>query len=90
MSSAPQTFPTIAGRWKQHVEASGIDKALPRREQSLAMLMFYAGFSAALDATMEVADFPELDAMQLLSAMHTEVKQVEAMATRVLGGVQPS
>lgn len=48
------------------------------------MLMFYAGFSAALDAGLEVAEFPEDEAMQLLSAMHTEVKQVEAMATRVL------
>lgn len=79
-----QQFLTIAGRWKQHVEASGIDKALPRREQGLAMLMFYAGFSAALDAGLEAAEFPEDEAMQLLSAMHTEVKQVEAMATRVL------
>jgi hypothetical protein len=79
-----QQFLTIAGRWRQHVEASGIDKALPRREQGLAMLMFYAGFSAALDAGLEVAEFPEDEAMQLLSAMHTEVKQVEAMATRVL------
>ena len=79
-----QHFLTIAGRWRQHVEASGIDKALPRREQGLAMLMFYAGFSAALDAGLEVAEFPEDEAMQLLSAMHTEVKQVEAMATRVL------
>ena len=48
------------------------------------MLMFYAGFSAALDAGLEAAEFPEDEAMQLLSAMHTEVKQVEAMATRVL------
>lgn len=85
-----QQFLTIAGRWKQHVEASGIDKALPRREQGLAMLMFYAGFSAALDAGLEVAEFPEDEAMQLLTAMHTEVKQIEAMATRILGGVQAS
>ena len=83
---ASDTFLTIAGRWQQHVKASGIDKALPTREQGLAMLMFYAGFSASLDATMEVADFPEDQAMELLSALHAEVKQVEAMAARLLGG----
>lgn len=75
-------FQTIAGRWKQHVAASGIDKALTKHELGLAMLMFYAGFSAALDATWEVSDFQEDDAMRLLSAMHTEVEQLEAMATR--------
>lgn len=79
-------FCTIAGRWRQHVAASGIDKALSKREQGLAMLMFYAGFSAALDAGLEVAEFSEDEAMQLLTAMHTEVQQVEAMAARVLAG----
>lgn len=79
-------FLTIAGRWKQHLTASGMDKALPTREQGLAMLMFYAGFSAALDASMEAAGFPEAEAMHLLNAMHTEVKQVEALAARILGG----
>lgn len=77
-------FLSIAGRWKQHVAASGIDKALPTREQGLSMLMFYAGFSAALDAALEAAEFPEEEAMFLLSELQTEVKQVEAMATRVL------
>ena len=74
-----QKFLTIAGRWREHVKASGIDKALPKREQGLAMMMFYAGFSAALDAGLEVAELPEDEAMQLLSAMHTEVQQVEAL-----------
>lgn len=81
-----QQFLTIAGRWRQHVASSGIDKALPKREQGLAMMMFYAGFSAALEAGIEVAEFPEDEAVQLLSALHTEVKQVEALATRALGG----
>jgi len=79
-------FLTIAGRWQQHVAASGLDTKLPRREQGLAMLMFYAGFSASLEATMQVAEFPEDQAMQLLAALHKEVQQVEAMATRILGG----
>lgn len=78
-------FLTIAGRWKQHVAASGMC-SLPKREQSLAMLMFYAGFSAALDANLEVAEFPEAEAVQLLQALSTEVQQIEAIAARVLGG----
>lgn len=84
--SGPAKFLTIAGRWKQHVQASAIDKALPRKEQALAMLMFYAGFSAALDAAMEVAAFEEGEAIQLLEALRTEVIQVEAMATMIIGG----
>lgn len=79
-------FLTVAGRWKQHVAASGIDKVLPRKEQALALMMFYAGFSAALDAAMEVAAFEETEAVQLLQALRTEVQQVEAMATRLIGG----
>lgn len=79
-------FLTIAGRWKHLVTASGIDKALPRKEQGLAMLTFYAEFSAALDAAMEVAAFEEDEAMQLLDALRTEAKQVEALASRILGG----
>jgi len=83
-------FRTVAGRWKQHVEASGIDKSLPRKEQALAMLMFYAGFSASLDAALEVAAFPEDEAIRLLSALQMEVRQVEAMASRFASGVEPS
>lgn len=83
-------FRTVAGRWKQHVEASGIDKSLPRKEQALAMLMFFAGFSASLDAAIEVASFPEDEAVRLLSALQMEVQQVEAMAARVLSGTSPS
>lgn len=88
MSNAKQ-FRTIAGRWKMHAEVSKLDR-LTERDQTLAMLMFFAGFSAALDATMEVADFPEGDAMQLLSHLHGEVEQIEAMATRFMSGVVPS
>lgn len=80
-----KTFKTIAGRWREHVAASGMDK-LPRREQALAMMMFYAGFSAALDANLEVAEFPEAEAMQLFAAMHKEVQMLEAVATRVFAG----
>lgn len=85
MSTSKQ-FPSVAGRWKQHVAASGLDKSLPRREQTLCMLMFFAGFAAALDAALEVAAFPEDQACELLSLMQTEVQQVEAMASRILTG----
>jgi hypothetical protein len=77
---------TIAGRWKQHVQASGIDRTLPRREQALAMLMFYAGFAASLEAGLELAELPEEEAAQLLQLLHTEVKQVEAMASHLVSG----
>lgn len=87
---APTQFLTVAGRWKQHVAASGIDKALPRREQALAMLMFYAGFSAALDAGLKIADLPDADAVHLLVALQAEVKQMEAMAARILSGTVTS
>lgn len=83
-------FLSIAGRWQQHVKASGIDKTLPRKELGLAMLMFYAGFSAALDATVETADYPESEAMQLLNAMQNEVKQIAALAERLTSGSMPS
>lgn len=79
-------FLSIAGRWRQHVAASGIDKSLPKHEQSLAVLMFYAGFSAALDANLEIAELEEDEAVQILIALDAEVKQIEAMAARILSG----
>lgn len=83
-------FLTIAGRWRQHVAVSGIDKKLPLREQSLAMMMFYAGFAAALEAQLEIADCDEAEAIRLLSAMHTESQQVCALAERALSGGAPA
>ena len=83
-------FLSIAGRWQEHVKASGIDKTLPKKELGLAMLMFYAGFSAALDATAEAADFPEAEAMQLLILLHTEVQQMAGVAERLTSGQAPS
>lgn len=78
-------FLTIAGRWKRNAAISGIDK-FPRKEQALAMMMFYAGFSAALEANLEIAEFPEDEAVQLMQALDTEVKQIEAMATHLFSG----
>lgn len=90
MSSTPKPFPTIAERWREHVRISGLDKALPKRELTLAMLMFYAGFSACLDAGLEIAEHSDDQAMQLLQAMHVEVKQLESKAGEVLAaGLAP-
>jgi hypothetical protein len=82
-------FKTIAGRWREHVDAAKLDR-LPRDEQARAMLMFYAGFAASLQAGMEIADYPEEEAMRYLSALHAEARQVEALAERLVTGVQSS
>ncbi len=75
-------FMTIAGRWRQHVAASGLDKSLSRRDQSLAMLMFYAGFSASLEAALELADLDIDDdtGAKLLEALRREADHVAAAA----------
>lgn len=72
-------FRTIAGRWREHAKAAGLEQ-LPRAEQAKAMLMFYAGFGAALDASIELADFHEIEAMHMLSSLHKEVKLVATAA----------
>lgn len=87
--SNPQ-FLTIAGRWRQHAAAGGIEQRLSNRDQALAMMMFYAGFSAALDAALELAEYPEGEAMQLMMALSKEVQQVESMAAQLLSGAQPN
>lgn len=76
MSTTPTQFRTIAERWRDHVAVSGIDKALLKQELALAILMFYAGFSAALDAGTEVAAFSDAEAVQLLQALQNEVKKL--------------
>lgn len=86
MSQQQIEFLSIAGRWRKHVAAAKLDTVLPKREQALAMLMFYAGFSAALDAAQEVAMFSEDEAISLLTKLSEEVLTVEAIAGRVLGG----
>jgi len=89
MSSAPSQFLTIAGRWAFASKQSGIDR-LPRKEQTLCLLMFYAGFGCALEATTELAAFDEASAVGLLRALHSEVETVEAVATRLFSGATPS
>lgn len=69
MSTAPRTFLTIAGRWKTH-EAILAD--VSQRDRTIAMMMFYAGFAAALDACGEIAEFDENTGCQLLTALHRE------------------
>lgn len=81
-------FLTISGRWKQHAQAAGLDQR-PREEQAKAMLLFFAGFSAALDATMEIAELDELEAMRMLSCMHEEVKLVAGAAAAMTRAATP-
>jgi hypothetical protein len=83
-------FLTIAGRWRQHVQAGGLDKVMPKEQQRFAMLMFYAGFGAALEAANEVAAFPEGEAMQLLSALHQEFNVIANVALAAAPGTRPN
>lgn len=80
------TFRSIAQRWVDCCEQGGMN-AIPKPEKARGMLLFYAGFSAALEANMELANLSEEQAMQVLTMMHAEMRQFEAMATQaVLGG----
>ena len=79
----PSDFLTIAGRWRQRAEQSGLNK-LPTRDQALCVAMFYAGFSAALEANMEVADYEDYVAMRLFACMQDEVKVVESMLAAIV------
>lgn len=88
--TGPARFLTIAGRWKQHVELTGLDKVVDKATLQRLMLMFYAGFTACQEAQMEIAAYPENDAMQLMSALMTEGQQVAALAERVVAGQTPS
>ena len=72
-------FRTIAGRWKDHVQAAGLEEL-----QTRDMLLFYAGFAAALDATMELAEHDDLRAMRILSSLHSEAKAIAATAAAVI------
>ena len=89
MSANTGEFLTIAGRWKHAAKVSGMDK-LPRGEQALAMMMFYAGFSASLEAGIELANIDERAAVGILQALHREVETVSAMADKVFSGAEPS
>ena len=75
MSAQTGVFLTMAGRWAHNVKVSGLDQ-LPRAEQARALLMFVAGFSAALEATTELAAFEEADALRMLESLHAEVKLI--------------
>jgi hypothetical protein len=79
-------FLTIKGRWARCVAASGLDKILSRREQALAMMCFYSGFSACIEANVEMAELPDDQVAQLIAALQLKVHQVEAMATQIFSG----
>ncbi|MGL4526737.1 MAG: hypothetical protein ACRCUC_07150 [Aestuariivirga sp.] len=83
--SGPTQFLTVAGRWANH--RAILERAGMQREQlTFAMMCFYAGFAAALEAGLEIADEPEDSALVLLGALHDEVKSFEAMASKLAAG----
>lgn len=82
--SDPARVHTVAGRWRLHVNASGMEQVLSKQEQGLAMLMFYAGFGAALDAALELAEFEEETAVFFLEAMRREIDDLKDRATLIL------
>lgn len=90
MPTSPKPFLTIAERWREHARISNMDKALTKRDLTLAMVMFHAGFSASLDAGLEIADFDDDRAFQLLQGLHAEVKAFEGKVGQVLAeGLAP-
>ena len=82
-------FLTIAGRYRQSAQAAEFAK-LPERERTLALIVFYAGFAAALEATKELAEFDEDEALEIICAMAEEAQQFAAVVTRASEGKPPS
>lgn len=76
-------FKTIAGRWKEHAAASQLDLHLSKKDQTMALMMFFAGFGAALDATVEAAEFPEDEAIAILELLQEEFKSFTILACQV-------
>lgn len=76
---------TIAQRWVASSQAMNLaDKPGPIR--AALMLAFYAGYSACIDATLDLADMTEEQAMVALQAQRTELLSVEAAAHQAIHG----
>ena len=69
---------------------SGLDKVADSQTQGLAMMTFYAGFAACLEATLELGDRPDDEAQRLLAALHHEMAMVRGVAERAMSGGTPS
>lgn len=76
---------TVAQRWVEASVASGV-AALPAAQRAAFMLTFYGGFIACVQATMELAELPEAEAMARLQAMHAEISEVHSLAEQAIYG----
>lgn len=77
-------FRTVAGRWKHASEVSGLASKLPKAELTLAMMMFYAGFQASMEAFMEIADnYSEEDGAGIMQLLHEELEKFTQLASMV-------
>ena len=76
---------TVAQRWVEASAASGV-AALPAAQRAPYMLMFYSGFTACVQATMELAELPEAEAMAKLQHMHAEINGVHSLAEQAIFG----
>lgn len=89
MSTHPP-FLSVKGRWARCMARSGLDKVADSQTQGLAMMTFYAGFAACLEATLELGDRPDDEAQRLLAALHHEMAMVRGVAERAMSGGTPS
>lgn len=80
-------FRTIAGRWEQLHEPKMA--SLTAQQRLASRLSYYAGFSDALDAMCELANFPDRDMGILLTAMRTEIANVASVAAMQLAPTGP-
>lgn len=88
--SNTKPFLSVKGRWARCVARSGLDKVADSQTQGLAMMTFYAGFAACLEATTELGDLPEHEACRLLAALHHEMALVRGVAEQAMSGGTPS
>lgn len=76
---------TVAQRWVESSQAMGVaDKPGPIK--AALLLAFYAGYTACIQATMDLADLTEEQAMAALEAQRTELLSVEAAAHQAIHG----
>lgn len=82
-------FKTITGRWAEHKKL--LPPEMQSRDEVMFMLMYSAGFASALEAlTFELPDYPENEAMQIISKLHEEAQTIGALAQQSLSRVKPS
>ena len=80
---------TAATRWKLAAAAAGVD-AMPPHSQLAALLMYFSGFQAALEASAEIASLPRRQAAAALEELQAEVATFNQIAAAALAsGAKP-